>query len=53
MAPGWDEAAARVTAAGGRADEWRFAVDLPRFVMQFDRAAGLKHSELKVRSLFL
>lgn len=53
IAPWWDAAAAAVTTAGGRADEWRFAVELPDLLRRFDRAAGLNHSELKVRSLFL
>jgi SAM-dependent methyltransferase len=51
IAPWWDEAAARVIEAGGRADEWRFAADLPPFVRLLDRAAGLDHGELTVRSL--
>jgi hypothetical protein len=53
VTPWWEEAAARVRAAGGRADEWRFAVDLPPLVRLFDKAAGLNHSELKARSLFI
>ena len=39
--------------AGGRADEWRFRVDLPAIVAKLDRAAGLNHRELKGRSLFI
>jgi precorrin-6B methylase 2 len=38
-------------AAGGRADEWRFHVDLPPLVAKLDRAAGLNHRELTGRSL--
>jgi hypothetical protein len=53
IAPWWDATAADIVAAGGRADEWRFAVDLPELLQRFDRAAGLNHRELKVRSLFL
>jgi hypothetical protein len=53
LTPWWDALAARVTAAGGRADEWRFAVDLPDLLRMFDRAAGLNHRELTARSLFL
>lgn len=41
------------TAAGGRADEWRFPVELPPLVAKLDRAAGLNHRELTGRSLFL
>jgi SAM-dependent methyltransferase len=51
VAPWWDEAAARVIGAGGRADEWRFAADLPPLVRLLDHAAGLDHRELTVRSL--
>lgn len=53
ITPWWDESAARVTAAGGRADEWRFRVELPPLVERFDRAAGLRHSELTARTLYL
>jgi hypothetical protein len=51
IAPWWDDAAARVIDAGGRADEWRFTIERPRLIAQFDRATGLHHSELKLRSL--
>lgn len=51
--PWWDEAASAVLAAGGRADQWRFAIELPELLRRFDRAAGLNHEELKARSLFL
>ena len=53
VTPWWDAAAARVRAAGGRADEWRFAVDLPPLVRLFDKAAGLNHRELTVRTLYV
>jgi len=46
----WEQA---FTAAGGRADEWRFRADLPQIVAKLDRAAGLNHRELTGRSLFL
>lgn len=52
IAPWWDELASRVTAAGGRADEWRLPIDLPPILQKFDRAAGLNHRELTFRSLF-
>jgi hypothetical protein len=51
--PWWDGTAGRFEAAGGRADEWRFAVDLPPMLRLFDKAAGLNHQELTARSLFL
>lgn len=53
IAPWWDETASVVLAAGGRADEWKFAAELPELLKRFDRAAGLNHRELKVRSMFL
>jgi protein-L-isoaspartate O-methyltransferase len=53
VTPWWESTAARVTAAGGRVDEWRFPVELPPLLQLFDRAAGLNHRELTVRSLYL
>lgn len=53
VTPWWAPAAARVVAAGGRADEWKFPVELPPLLRLFDRAAGLNHREIKLRSLFL
>ncbi len=53
VVPWWDASAARVAAVGGRADEWRFEADLPPLLKLFDRAAGLDHRELTVRTLYL
>ena len=53
VVPWWDETAARVIAAGGRADEWRFPVDLQPLLRQFDKAAGLDHREITARSLYI
>ena len=53
VTPWWEATAARVQRAGGRVDEWRFPVDLPPLLRLFDKAAGLRHSELKVRTLWL
>ena len=53
VTPWWDATGARVTAAGGRADEWKFEVDLPPMLQLFDTAAGLHHRELKVRTLYI
>jgi hypothetical protein len=47
---GWEKA---VVAAGGRADEWRFAIPLPERQRQLGRAAGLDPRELTARSLWL
>lgn len=52
ISPWWDHAAARVEQAGGRSDEWKFAVELPASLRLLDKAVGLDHRELKVRSLF-
>jgi Methyltransferase domain len=49
----WDCWAEHITRAGGRADEWRFRVPLPERLVLLDRAAGLNHSELTGRSLWL
>lgn len=53
ITPWWNETARRVTAAGGRADEWKFSVELPPMLRLFDKAAGLNHRELKARTLYL
>ncbi len=52
VVPWWDASAKRIEAAGGRADEWRFLADLPPLLRLLDKAAGLNHGELKVRSLY-
>jgi hypothetical protein len=53
VSPWWDDTAERVIAAGGRVDEWRFPVSLPPLLQLFDRAAGLNHHELKLRSAYI
>ncbi len=53
VSPWWDEWAARFSAAGGRADEWRFPVELPPTLRLLDKAAGLDHRTLTGRSLYL
>jgi SAM-dependent methyltransferase len=52
VSPWWRDAASEVQAAGGRADEWRLAIDLPPRVRLLDKAAGLDHRELTARSLY-
>lgn len=52
VTPWWNVTAARFAAAGARADEWRFPVDLPPTLRMLDRAAGLDHRELAARSLY-
>ena len=53
VAPWWNRWRAAVEQAGGRADEWRFRVELPPIVVKLDRAVGLDHRELTGRSLWL
>jgi SAM-dependent methyltransferase len=49
----WTEWRRAFEAAGGRADEWRFRVELPAMVAKLDRSAGLDHRELTGRSLYV
>jgi hypothetical protein len=51
--PWWWEWQAAVTAAGGRADEWRFPASLPARQQALARAAGLAPRELTARTLYL
>jgi methylase of polypeptide subunit release factors len=53
LTPWWPQTAGRFRAAGGRADEWRFTVELPPLLKLLDKAAGLDHRELTARSLYL
>jgi hypothetical protein len=53
VSPWWDDWVRAFEAVGGRSDEWRFAVELPVLLERFDRAAGLRHDQLKARSLFV
>jgi len=53
VTPWWDETAARIVAAGGRADEWRLETHLPPSTALLGKAAGLNSREVKVRSLYL
>jgi SAM-dependent methyltransferase len=59
-APWWEEWRDALAAAGAaearpdvRDDEWAFAADLPGHVAELDHAAGLDHSVLKGRSLYV
>ena len=49
----WNRWRDTVERAGGRADEWRFRLELPAIVAKLDRAAGLNHREITGRSLWL
>jgi hypothetical protein len=53
VVPEWDAWAAAVTAVGGRADEWRWRVELPAVLARLDRAARLDHRVLAARSLWV
>jgi SAM-dependent methyltransferase len=53
ISPWWDAAASRLASAGGRADEWRFSVELPPLLRLLDKAAGLDHRELTARSIYV
>ena len=53
LSPWWDDWAESFIADGGRADEWRFRVELPERLALMDKAAGLDHRELTGRSLWL
>lgn len=53
LTPWWKAFADRAVAAGGRADEWRLAADLPPLLRLFDKAAGLDHRELTARSVYI
>ena len=52
-APWWDAWAVAVTAAGGRAGQWKFDVALPPALAELDRAAGFTREGLGARSLSL
>jgi len=49
----WREWMEAFCAAGGRADEWRFPMELPEKLALMDKSAGLDHRELTGRSLWL
>jgi hypothetical protein len=53
VAPWWDDAATHAVRAGGRSDQWRFSAQLPPLLQTLDKAAGLDHRELTVRSIWL
>ena len=53
VAPWWEQWADAFRGAGGRADSWKFSVDLPPWIEEMDRASGLDHATLTCRSLWL
>jgi methylase of polypeptide subunit release factors len=50
VAPWWEDTHRRL---GGRSDEWRIPIELPPMLRLFDKAAGLNHRELTLRTLYL
>jgi hypothetical protein len=53
VVPWWPETAQRVTALGGRVDEWKLTVEVPSIVRLLGTAAGLNYRELRFQTLFL
>jgi hypothetical protein len=53
ITPWWDTTATRIVAMGGRADEWRWSIDLPPLVRLLDKSAGLDHRVIAIRTLFV
>lgn len=53
VSPWWSEWAEEFSHAGGRADTWRFPVELPDILQRFDRATGMNHRELTARSIYV
>lgn len=51
--PWWESWRDAVVAAGGRADEWRFAPNLPDVLAELDDAAGFRREALTARSFSL
>ena len=49
----WDRWRASIEQMGGRADEWRFRIELPAIVTKLDRAVKLDHRELTARSFWI
>lgn len=51
--PWWPEWASKWHEAGGRSDEWKFAVDLPPALDEISRAAGFQREALGARTLWI
>jgi SAM-dependent methyltransferase len=51
LVPWWDGFAQSATAAGGRAEEWRFPPELPAALAELDEAAGFDRQELTARTV--
>ena len=53
ISPWWQEWTTAFAATGGRSDQWRFPQELPEMLKTMDRAAGLDHSVLTCRTLWV
>jgi hypothetical protein len=53
VVPWWDAWAGALAAEGARADAWRFPATLPEPLATLDHAAGLDHSVLTARTLYI
>jgi hypothetical protein len=53
ISPWWPEWSKAFEHAGGRADEWKLPVELPDLIRRLDKSTGLRHDQLKARSLFV
>jgi SAM-dependent methyltransferase len=51
VTPWWNAWRAALEPLGGHARDWRFRVELPALLRDFDKSAGLDHRELTARSL--
>lgn len=52
VSPWWDDWVAAFAPAGGRADEWKFRVDLPPMLQELSHRAGFRRDVLGARSLW-
>ena len=52
VSPWWQSWETAFAALGGRADEWRFPIELPGIVKRLARATGLHPEKMTARSLF-
>ena len=53
VVPWWNDMAKRLSALGGRADEWKLPVEVPPIVRELGTAAGLNFRELRFQTLSL
>jgi SAM-dependent methyltransferase len=51
VTPWWRQWSAAFELVGGQTRDWRFRVDLPPLLRDFDKSAGLDHRELTARTL--